>query len=71
MAVFAVLTLLGARLAWFHGGYSNKMRTNVGFAFIMIIGIALACLGPGAFSLDARRYGRREIVIPQRPKNHH
>jgi hypothetical protein len=26
---------------------------------------ALALVGPGAFSLDARLFGRREIVIPQ------
>lgn len=27
--------------------------------------IALVLLGPGAFSLDARLFGRREIIIPQ------
>jgi hypothetical protein len=31
-----------------------------------IIALALFCLGPGAYSIDARRYGRREIVIPRR-----
>lgn len=30
---------------------------------LAIICIALALLGPGAFSLDARLFGRREIVI--------
>jgi hypothetical protein len=28
---------------------------------------ALGLLGPGAFSLDARLFGWREIIIPQRP----
>jgi len=28
------------------------------------ISIALVLLGPGAFSLDARLFGRREIIIP-------
>ena len=38
-------------------------------AFAMIISaIALALLGPGAFSLDGRLFGRREIVIP--PSSH-
>ena len=31
----------------------------------MIIGaVSIALLGPGAFSLDARLFGRREIIIP-------
>jgi len=31
---------------------------------VVIISIAIALLGPGAFSLDARMFGRREIPIP-------
>jgi hypothetical protein len=31
---------------------------------VTVISIALVCLGPGAFSLDARLFGRREIIIP-------
>ena len=34
-------------------------------AFALIF-LALALLGPGAYSIDARRFGRREIVIPPR-----
>jgi uncharacterized membrane protein YphA (DoxX/SURF4 family) len=29
------------------------------------ISVALTLLGPGAFSLDARLFGRREIIIPE------
>jgi uncharacterized membrane protein YphA (DoxX/SURF4 family) len=32
------------------------------FEFI-VMSAALTCLGPGAFSLDARLYGRREIEV--------
>ena len=35
-------------------------------ALLGIIAAALMMLGPGAFSLDARLFGRREIVVPQR-----
>jgi uncharacterized membrane protein YphA (DoxX/SURF4 family) len=37
----------------------------------IILAAAIALLGPGAFSLDAHLFGRREIVIPNiRHKTH-
>ncbi len=33
--------------------------------FAIMIAAAVACLGPGAFFLDSRLFGRREIVIPK------
>ena len=47
-----------------HGGTAAS-----GSAFTVIdlaaMCIALVLLGPGAFSLDARLFGRREIIIPE------
>ena len=40
--------------------FDSKMA--VVFALTMLLGIIL--LGPGAFSLDARMFGRREIIFP-------
>jgi hypothetical protein len=39
---------------------------------VIAITTAIAFLGPGAFSLDARLFGRRVIFIPQQqpPRNH-
>lgn len=31
---------------------------------IVVLSIVIALLGPGAFSIDARMFGRREILIP-------
>ena len=31
---------------------------------LLVLVVALALLGPGAFSLDARMFGRREIFLP-------
>ena len=33
---------------------------------IVVLSTAIALLGPGAFSIDARMFGRREIFIPSR-----
>jgi hypothetical protein len=33
-------------------------------ALVVIDAIALAMLGPGAHSIDAHLFGRREIIIP-------
>jgi len=32
---------------------------------VVLTSLAIVLLGPGAFSLDARLFGRREIIIPQ------
>ncbi len=42
---------------------SDDGRASV---FVVIVAVAVVLLGPGAFSVDARLFGRREIVIPQR-----
>ena len=34
---------------------------------VVVMAAAVAFLGPGAFSLDARLFGRREIIIARRP----
>jgi len=31
---------------------------------IVVLAVVIALLGPGAFSIDARMFGRREILIP-------
>ena len=33
------------------------------------ISVAAVLLGPGAFSLDARLFGRRRIIIPEGPRH--
>ena len=38
--------------------------STVPLVFALAILVALAILGPGAFSVDARLFGRREIIIP-------
>jgi uncharacterized membrane protein YphA (DoxX/SURF4 family) len=42
---------------------TNHISTLTAFN-LAAISAALVLLGPGAFSLDARLFGRREIIIP-------
>jgi uncharacterized membrane protein YphA (DoxX/SURF4 family) len=43
---------------------NNYISTLTAFN-LAAISAALVLLGPGAFSLDARLFGRREIIIPE------
>ena len=40
------------------------LASSIAHLNLAIICVALVLLGPGAFSLDARLFGRREIIIP-------
>jgi uncharacterized membrane protein YphA (DoxX/SURF4 family) len=42
---------------------NNHISTLAAFN-LAVISAALVLLGPGAFSVDARLFGRREIIIP-------
>jgi len=41
----------------------NEIGLNV-----IVLATVVALLGPGAFSIDARMFGRREILIPHTPR---
>lgn len=56
----ALSTLQSATLLSFAAGSS--------LLFEVVSAAALFLTGPGAFSLDARLFGRREIIIPQLPR---
>ena len=43
---------------------SESFNKGVTVFYATIMAIATAFLGPGAFSLDARKFGHRKIVIP-------
>jgi uncharacterized membrane protein YphA (DoxX/SURF4 family) len=54
----------GVFLSLTAGGNSNAI---VSF-YLVVLSIAITLLGPGAFSVDARLFGRREIIIPGRSR---
>lgn len=51
-----VITIGGAALA-LSGLFQTSIET-------LVLAVAVSLLGPGAFSLDARMFGRREILLP-------
>jgi uncharacterized membrane protein YphA (DoxX/SURF4 family) len=63
----AALLSLGILASWLPTPPMEVDAFRLSSAFAAIIALSLAFIGPGAFSIDARRYGRREIVIPKRP----
>lgn len=42
----------------------NSLFARLGVIDAVVIAMALAALGAGAFSLDAVLFGRREVIIP-------
>jgi putative oxidoreductase len=55
----SLLALFEASLFLFSGGSSMNLM-------LAVLSVALAMIGPGAWSVDARLFGRKRIRIPQR-----
>jgi uncharacterized membrane protein YphA (DoxX/SURF4 family) len=65
--VAATVAIVVGMIACIGGPVLQVLDTRTTEVFAIMIAAALACLGPGAFSLDSRMFGRREIVIPRSP----
>jgi len=63
--------LSSAGLSWVSALPLNSFDTKLSLFFVIVMTAAIILLGPGAFSLDSRLFGRREIIIPHntRPPN--
>jgi uncharacterized membrane protein YphA (DoxX/SURF4 family) len=68
-ASVATVFCVASMFSWFPGPASSLLENRMTAALATAITAAVVCLGPGAFSLDARLFGRREIIIPKTPSN--
>ena len=64
LGVLAGLLAVGLALSWPPLGTPVFLNELFAALLAVIAAIAVFLLGPGAFSLDARLFGRREISIP-------
>jgi uncharacterized membrane protein YphA (DoxX/SURF4 family) len=48
----------------------NLFDAKLSFLYAGVMLVALLLAGPGAFSIDARVFGRREIIIPPIPRSY-
>jgi len=70
-ATSALAGLSSVGLSWVPALPLNSFDTRLSLFFVTVMTAAIILLGPGAFSLDSRLFGRREIIIPHntRPPN--
>jgi len=64
-AVVAAGVGISTVCSWLAAPHVALFDTRTTAALAAVIAAAVLCLGPGAFSLDARLFGRREIIIPR------
>jgi uncharacterized membrane protein YphA (DoxX/SURF4 family) len=64
VAVFVALCGIGIALSYIPLPGEALFDSHLAIINLIVLSIAIALLGPGAFSLDARMFGRREITIP-------
>jgi uncharacterized membrane protein YphA (DoxX/SURF4 family) len=63
-ASFVAAGFAGVGLSLLPACSPNLFDSAIAFVFGMTMLVTVAGLGPGAFSVDARLFGRREIIIP-------
>jgi uncharacterized membrane protein YphA (DoxX/SURF4 family) len=64
-AIAAMVAIIGDMISLTSTHSLEMVDTRAIEVLGIMIALSVACLGPGAFSLDSRLFGRREIVIPK------
>jgi putative oxidoreductase len=64
-SVVGAIGTAGAALSWFPWPMPFPSGTGIGSLLRVTVLVGIALLGPGAISVDALLFGRREITIPR------
>jgi uncharacterized membrane protein YphA (DoxX/SURF4 family) len=64
MSVLTAIAIAGNAISWLPPPTGNLFDGKLVSFEMIVMAAAIALLGPGALSLDARLFGRREIIIP-------
>jgi uncharacterized membrane protein YphA (DoxX/SURF4 family) len=64
LAPLAALECIALSFSWLPAPAWNLLDNVLAIGELITMCIAVSLLGPGAFSVDARLFGWREIVIP-------
>ena len=62
---------VGVALTWLPAPRWGLLHDPSNAWLVVVVAVAIVLLGPGAYSLDARLFGRREIVIRSSPNRRH
>jgi uncharacterized membrane protein YphA (DoxX/SURF4 family) len=71
VSLLVVVGGLAYALKWAPATTASFFNSKLAILYLTAMAAAIVFLGPGAFSFDARLFGRREIKIPSlvNPKN--
>ena len=68
-ALLAAIGIAANMFPWFPIAPAGPLDNPVAGGLATVVAVSVICLGPGAFSLDARLFGRREVIIPPASSN--
>ncbi len=68
-SILVVLGTIAYAFSWVPEPAANLFASKLSIVYMIAMAVAIAFLGPGAFSMDARLFGRREIFIPTNPRS--